>query len=455
MDSITGLVALIGSFVFANLDWMPEGLHDFLQLRITLKNVLLLLLFLVVWRLAFVMAGLYRQEYLAGGPGEAMRVIVAVGVCTLTALVFPLTTNTGAFHFSVLPQFWFVGAAGVVGTRWALRRVCAPMVPSVKQILIVGAGPRGVRVFRDLCGPDRKDSNFLGFVDSLDKVGPEVSSRLLGRLDELESVLMHRAVDEVLIALPTRSHWGEIEQAIAVCERVGVPTRFLADVFQRRAVVPQGSDQFLSPVVRTLPDDYRLIFKRCIDVTAALLGLVILAPFLLLISLLIATTSPGPVFFAQERYGLNRRRFKMYKFRTMVADAEQRQEALESLNEATGPVFKIRNDPRITTVGRVLRRTSMDELPQLVNVLKGEMSLVGPRPLPLRDVGRFTEAALMRRFSVPPGLTCLWQISGRSDVGFDDWIKLDLEYIDRWSLALDCRILILTLPAVVRGAGAS
>jgi lipopolysaccharide/colanic/teichoic acid biosynthesis glycosyltransferase len=208
-------------------------------------------------------------------------------------------------------------------------------------------------------------------------------------------------------------------------------------------------------VVRTLPDDYRLIFKRCIDVTAALLGLVILAPFLLLISLLIATTSPGPVFFAQERYGLNRRRFKMYKFRTMVADAEQRQEALESLNEATGPVFKIRNDPRITTVGRVLRRTSMDELPQLVNVLKGEMSLVGPRPLPLRDVGRFTEAALMRRFSVPPGLTCLWQISGRSDVGFDDWIKLDLEYIDRWSLALDCRILILTLPAVVRGAGAS
>jgi exopolysaccharide biosynthesis polyprenyl glycosylphosphotransferase len=348
-----------------------------------------------------------------------------------------------------------MAAAGVVGSRWVLRRVCAPHVPPVKQILIVGAGPRGLAVQRDVCGPDRRDSKFVGFVDSLDDVGPGVSSRMLGRLDQLESILMHRAVDEVLIALPTRSHWREIEEAIEACERVGVPTQVLADIFQRRAGAPHASDRFLSPVVSTSLDDYRRILKRCIDVTAAGLGLVILSPLLLLISLLVATTSRGPIFFAQERYGFNRRRFRMYKFRTMVADAEQRQEALESLNEATGPVFKIRDDPRMTPLGRVLRRTSLDELPQLFNVLKGQMSLVGPRPLPLRDVGRFTEAALMRRFSVPPGLTCLWQISGRSDVGFDDWIRLDLEYIDRWSLALDCRILIMTLPAVVRGAGAA
>jgi lipopolysaccharide/colanic/teichoic acid biosynthesis glycosyltransferase len=160
------------------------------------------------------------------------------------------------------------------------------------------------------------------------------------------------------------------------------------------------------------------------------------------------------VLFAQERYGYMKRRFRMQKFRTMVVEAERLQAALEQWNEAAGPVFKIRNDPRITPVGRWLRRTSLDELPQLWHVLTGEMSLVGPRPLPVRDVGHFAEPWLMRRFSMRPGLTCLWQISGRSDLGFDRWIALDLEYIDRWSLGLDFRILLLTLPAVLSGRGA-
>jgi lipopolysaccharide/colanic/teichoic acid biosynthesis glycosyltransferase len=160
------------------------------------------------------------------------------------------------------------------------------------------------------------------------------------------------------------------------------------------------------------------------------------------------------VLFTQERYGYNKRRFRMYKLRTMVVDAEARQAGLEAMNEASGPVFKIRSDPRQTPVGRVLRRWSIDELPQLYNVLRGDMSLVGPRPLPIRDVSRFAEPALMRRFSVRPGITCLWQISGRSELTFDDWVKLDLRYIDGWSLMLDVRILLRTLPAVLRGRGA-
>jgi lipopolysaccharide/colanic/teichoic acid biosynthesis glycosyltransferase len=169
----------------------------------------------------------------------------------------------------------------------------------------------------------------------------------------------------------------------------------------------------------------------------------------------IKTTSRGPVFYVHDRYGLYRRRFHMFKLRTMVEGADAMQESLESRNEATGPVFKIKDDPRVTPVGRFLRRTSIDEIPQLVNVLRGEMSLVGPRPLPLRDVDRFTEAALVRRFSVRPGLTCLWQISGRSELGFDRWIELDLQYIDQWSLGLDLRIMLKTLPAVIAGTGAS
>jgi exopolysaccharide biosynthesis polyprenyl glycosylphosphotransferase len=203
-----------------------------------------------------------------------------------------------------------------------------------------------------------------------------------------------------------------------------------------------------------VPNDYRLRVKRGLDLVGAAVALVVLSPLMLAVAIAIKVTSPGPVIFAQERYGLNRRRFRMFKFRTMRVDAEQLQAELEQLNEADGPVFKIANDPRITRIGHLLRTTSLDELPQLVNVLHGEMSLVGPRPLPLRDVMRFSSASDMRRFSVRPGLTCLWQISGRSGLSFADWIRLDLKYIDGWSLTLDLAILARTLPAVLRGTGA-
>jgi exopolysaccharide biosynthesis polyprenyl glycosylphosphotransferase len=202
------------------------------------------------------------------------------------------------------------------------------------------------------------------------------------------------------------------------------------------------------------PEGSRVIVKRVLDVTGAVVGLALVSPLLLVVAAAIKLTSDGPVIYAQERYGLNRRRFRMYKFRTMVADAEQLQASLESRNEASGPVFKIADDPRITPIGRFLRRSSLDEFPQLFNVLRGDMSLVGPRPLPLRDVERFTRSGDLRRFSVRPGLTCLWQISGRSGVGFDEWVALDLQYIDRWSLFLDVSILVRTIPAVIRGTGA-
>ena len=166
-------------------------------------------------------------------------------------------------------------------------------------------------------------------------------------------------------------------------------------------------------------------------------------------------TSPGPAFFIQERVGLNKRIFRLYKFRTMVKDAKQKQAELEDLNECMGAAFKITNDPRITTVGKFLRKVSIDELPQLINVLKGDMSLVGPRPLPVRDYNGFNEDWHRRRFSVRPGITCLWQVNGRHNIPFNRWMELDLEYIDKWSLFLDLSILIRTIPAVFKGSGAS
>ena len=197
------------------------------------------------------------------------------------------------------------------------------------------------------------------------------------------------------------------------------------------------------------------LVKRGLDIGVAAILLVVFLPVMAAVAGLIKLTSPGAVLFTQYRLGYNKRKFKIYKFRTMMEDAEQRIKQLEHLNEVSGPVFKIRNDPRITPIGRFLRRASIDELPQLFNVLKGEMSLVGPRPLPARDYEGFNQDWQRRRFSVRPGLTCLWQINGRSSIPFEKWMQLDLQYIDKWSLWLDLEILIRTIPAVLKGKGAA
>jgi exopolysaccharide biosynthesis polyprenyl glycosylphosphotransferase len=198
-----------------------------------------------------------------------------------------------------------------------------------------------------------------------------------------------------------------------------------------------------------------LVVKRAIDVTCSAIALVLLAPVFLVIAAAIKLDSRGPVFFFQERVGSGRKTFRLAKFRTMVADAETRLIDLERYNEVNGAAFKMTNDPRITRVGRLLRKISLDELPQFFNVLRGDMSLVGPRPLPVRDVQRFDAKWQKRRFSVRPGITCLWQANGRHEISFDHWMELDLQYIDHWSLKLDFEIMLKTIPVVLRGTGAS
>jgi exopolysaccharide biosynthesis polyprenyl glycosylphosphotransferase len=260
----------------------------------------------------------------------------------------------------------------------------------------------------------------------------------------------------VLIALPVKSNYAQIQRVVESCERVGVELKYFPDLFavSRARHSFDGEDEQPAMRLQLVADDHRLMIKRALDLAGAACGLMALSPLLLACALAVKFTSPGPIVFAQPRYGRNRRLFRMYKFRTMVQDAERLQGSLEAQNEAQGPVFKIRSDPRVTRVGRVMRRLSLDELPQLVNVLQGDMSLVGPRPLPVRDVSRFSDTWLMRRFSVKPGLTCLWQVNGRSDVDFDRWVRLDLDYIDNWSLGLDMRILFKTVPVVLWGRGA-
>ena len=276
-------------------------------------------------------------------------------------------------------------------------------------------------------------------------------------LSSLSQIIAHEPVDEVLVALPLRKRRELVEKIVEACEEQGIMVRVRTQLFDLRVGRPQVDNIDGVPVltIRSGPEeDWQLALKRVLDFLGSAALLVLLGPFLLAIALLIRLDSSGPVLFRQERVGLNRRIFKVLKFRTMVTEADQRQEELESLNEADGPVFKIKNDPRVTRLGRFLRHFSIDELPQLLNVIKGEMSLVGPRPLPLRDVKLIDTQWHKRRFSVKPGLTCLWQVNGRSDVDFERWVRMDLEYIDTWSLALDLKILLKTIPAVFRGSGA-
>ena len=276
-------------------------------------------------------------------------------------------------------------------------------------------------------------------------------------VDQLNSVIAHHPVDEVLVALPMNKYGPLVETIVRHCEEQGIIVRVRTEIFNLQVARSYLDDLQGVPVmtIQSGPTDgWALVIKRLIDIVGSAALLLALAPLFAIVMLLIRLDSPGPVFFAQERVGFNKRRFRMLKFRTMVDGSDRQQHMLEHLNEVEGPVFKIKNDPRVTRVGGLLRRFSIDELPQLINVLRGDMSLVGPRPLPVRDVERIELQWHKRRFSIRPGITCLWQVNGRSNIGFDDWVRMDLDYIDKWSLGLDLLILMKTIPAVFKGPGA-
>jgi len=269
---------------------------------------------------------------------------------------------------------------------------------------------------------------------------------------------MHRHSANRVIFAGGHSHMDRLQQAIGACEIEGVEAWLVANFIKTAIAKPTFDVMGTTPmlVFRTTPSvSWSLLVKDLIDRVGSFALLILSLPFWLVAFAGIKLTSPGPVIFCQQRGGKNGRPFTMYKFRSMITDAEMRRAELESQNEMSGPVFKVGDDPRITPFGRWIRRTSIDELPQLVNVLLGDMSLVGPRPLPLYEVANFENDAQRRRLSVKPGLTCLWQIKGRNKVqAFDQWVKLDLEYIDNWSVWLDIKILLRTIPAVLFGSGA-
>ena len=372
----------------------------------------------------------------------------------------------------VVHHFWPTGHSVLSGARltgwmlasyatlillsWLVSEHLVPLVTVPRNALIVGSGERGQTLKAELA--DGKTYKVVGMIDDTYMGGNPVADGYLGQISDLRHLLKEKPIELVLIALPIGSMYSTIQTIIHTCELIGVDSSYMSDLFKTDLVHRQDTRRaeysHLTVLTAHRPD-FRRWVKTVFDFCCAAILVVLLAPLMVCIAIAVKLSSPGPIFFSQLRYGLHRHRFPMYKFRTMVVNAEAQQAALESLNEAQGPVFKIKKDPRITPIGAFLRKTSLDELPQLFNILRGEMSMVGPRPLPLRDVSKFEESWLLRRFSVKPGLTCLWQASGRSNTSFTEWIRLDLQYIDEWSFSLDCKILLMTVPAVLKGRGAS
>jgi len=323
-----------------------------------------------------------------------------------------------------------------------------------RDVLLVGCGTLALETARDLsCSATVVGAFSLPGEDArLDLPVPH-----LGPASNIGAFLVMNPVDEVYLATDLLAHHGALSSVVTVCEQLGIPFAVPAHAFRLGRALPldarsvaDGYLHYTLTVSKPLQD--RL--KRAVDATLAVIALVALSPLFLGVALAIKLSSPGPVFFKQVRVGLRGRLFHMYKFRSMVVDAEARLDALKHQNEQTGPTFKMTHDPRVTRIGRFIRAYSIDELPQLFNIVKGDMAIVGPRPPVPREVAQYLPWQ-RRRLSVTPGLTCLWQVQGRNAIGFDEWMLLDLQYVDQWSFSKDVALIGKTVPVVVSGKGAS
>ncbi len=376
--------------------------------------------------------------------GEAL---VIIGMCVAFCMVF--------FKWSVESRAVVIFSVALGALALLLREACQREM--LRKQMISGRGRERVIIAGEQGDIDAFISSLTAEqhaeIDVLDRV--DIMRR---PVSDLVAALHEHSISRVLFAAQ-HVHFNKIEEAVQACETEGIEAWIAADFFQTAIARPTfdvlGGRLML--VFHSTPQaSWELLFKGIVDRVGALVLLLFSLPLWLVAVVGIRLGSKGAVFFRQERAGHYGRPFTMWKFRTMHTDAEARRTELEARNEMEGPVFKITNDPRVFAFGRWLRRTSIDELPQLINVLRGEMSLVGPRPLPIYEIQRIEKHAQRRRLSVKPGLTCLWQVTGRNGIkNFEEWVALDLKYIDNWSFWLDLKILLQTLPAVLRGSGAS
>ncbi len=449
-DALLAVVLLVGlSYWRFGADWaiwwrqivpMPEAL---------------LVLYAGGWVVALAMNGLYRPRArwsIRREVVDVLRATIALALATLSVLfVFKMPDVSRLFLLVLFP----IQAAATVAGRVVLRVALEQQRRhgrNQRYVLVLGAGPRAQDFARKLEEHRELGLRIRGFLDDSRAFPLPDGWSYLGQLDDLEDVLHAQVVDEVAICLPF-SQWNLIDAIAQLCEEEGKIVRIPMDVLDRAVTVGRMEELDGTPVFSLVSGPDRALAlgtKRIADLVASVVGVIILSPLLLGIAVAIRLDDGGSILFRQRRVGLHGRSFDVFKFRSMRPDAEEHRAELAHLNEVRGPVFKMTNDPRITKVGRFLRRTSLDELPQLINVLRGEMSLVGPRP-PLPSEVADYDLWHRRRLSMKPGITGLWQVRARNAADFDTWVEADLEYIDRWSLWLDLKILFKTIPAALAG----
>lgn len=415
----------------------------------------------------FAFKGLYSLSRRASWVDE-LSVIASSATTAIALLIVVVFVYRPVFYSRLVFVYaWITVIVLLALSRYAVRRfkraVWAKGIGR-ERVLVVGADSAGQRVMQGILAHPNLGYRLVGFVDDnrksllVDLPGLEPDDEMkqsLGTTSQIPEIVRQRYVDEVIIALPQESH-ERILGLVEVCRRTPVSFRFVPDVFEmsfNEVDLDEVNGIPLVGIKETAIKGGNYYLKRTLDVALALVAMIILSPFVLCTSMMIIIESRGPVFFKQVRVGKAGRTFLAYKFRSMKAGAERELAKLLPLNEASGPIFKMKQDPRVTRIGKFMRRTSWDEVPQLMNVLLGEMSWVGPRPPVPSEVEKYDDWH-KKRLEVTPGLTGLWQVSGRSDLSFDEMVRLDLYYAENWSLWLDLKILMLTIPAVITGRGA-
>jgi exopolysaccharide biosynthesis polyprenyl glycosylphosphotransferase len=464
-DLTVMVVAFAIAFVVSGHSLSTGSVGEYFAVRIKLVNIVFFVGWSAAWYFILRSFGLYKTKQTGVNSSEwwaiSKAVVTGTFLLSFASVIFSLSAVNAHFLFG----FFIVALLGTIVSRSILRSFLTESgrnKSSLKRLVIIGCGPRGAA----FGGKVRRRPDFgyllLGYID--DEMSPPQNplhgnpEHVLGPPNRLREILETHDVDEVVITLPIASRYQTIAEVISVCEEMAVDVLMPSDFFKSRLVNVAVDDSRAWPAMELRNGVQTVggaIAKRLIDLVSSLVALVILSPLFVIVAAAIKLDSRGPVLFLQDRVGYKRKIFKMHKFRTMHLDAEDRIKELENRNEVRGAAFKISDDPRVTRVGRTLRKLSLDELPQFIDVLRGDMSIVGPRPLPIRDVEKFDKSWQKRRFSVQPGITCLWQGNGRHNIEFEHWMELDLEYVDNWSLSLDVDIMLKTIPAVLRGNGAS
>jgi len=455
LDVIITVAAFLIAFQARNLLLLDTGELSFHSHLFLLPLLITLLIFFLTY------FGAYQNPRYATNFGYVWAIFrgMALTIGVLLSLLFFLEiqyiSRVVILFFAVI-NFFALLAVRLMVRGYINRRILDGR--GQLRVLIIGSGERAREMARALQRQAEWGVNIVGHLDpDPQKTGALVEGvPVISTVANISECLKNNVVDEVIIAIP-RSLLDDAEHIAQACEEEGIKLRFMAALFRvqmARVSLGRVDDIPLLTMEPVALDEGMLFVKRIFDLTVSLLSMPLVLPLMAVVALAIKLGSPGPVFFVQQRVGLHKHLFPMYKFRSMHVDAEEKLREIEHLNEAEGPIFKIADDPRVTRVGRFLRKTSLDELPQLFNVLRGQMSLVGPRPMSIRDVDLFDQGIQRKRFSVRPGITCIWQISGRSNLPFYKWLELDLEYIENWSFWLDLKILAKTIPAVLKSKGA-